>query len=184
MKYFNPFVEIEDKVELGENCTIWHFSRILHGSVIGPDCNIGQNVVIGPDVRIGKKCKIQNNVSIHKGVTLEDEVFCGPGMVFTNVRFPRAGFPKMDQLYPTLICTGATLGGNCTVICGITIGKYSFVGAGAVVTKSVPAHALVYGNPARFHGYVCACGEKLDRNLRCPQCKRSYQKTDKGIEEV
>lgn len=180
MNHFNPFVEIEPDVELGEGCVIWHFSRILRGSRIGAYCKIGQNVVIGPEVHIGKKCKIQNNVSIYKGVTLEDEVFCGPGMVFTNVRNPRAGISKMDQSLPTLVRTGATLGGNCTIVCGCIIGKWAFVGAGAVVTSSVPDHALVYGNPARIRGYACVCGEKLDHNLRCAVCGKKYARAKDG----
>lgn len=176
MKNFPHFVEIDPGVEIGKGCVIWHFSRILQGSIIGDGCKIGQNVVIGPDVRIGKNCKIQNNVSIHKGVTLENGVFCGPGVVFTNVRNPRAGFPKMDQMLPTLVCEGATLGGNCTIVCGAVIGRWAFVGAGAVVTRSVPPHALVIGNPARFHGWVCVCGEKLDDNLECPACGKKHKK--------
>lgn len=175
MSYPNPFVEIDPDVKLGSGCIIWHFSRILRGSRIGDNCRIGQNVVIGPDVIIGSGCKIQNNVSVYKGVTLEDDVFCGPGVVFTNVRNPRAAINKMDQMRQTLVCRGATLGGNSTIVCGITIGKWAFVGAGAVVTKSVPDYGLVYGNPARLKGYACICGEKLDEDLHCSICGKKYE---------
>jgi UDP-2-acetamido-3-amino-2,3-dideoxy-glucuronate N-acetyltransferase len=145
------------------------------GSRIGKNCNIGQNVVIGPDVTIGNGCKIQNNVSIYKGVTLEDDVFCGPAIVFTNVFNPRAHIRRMDEARPTLVKRGATLGANCTIVCGHTIGAYAFVGAGAVVTKDVPDYALVAGNPARQIGWVCQCGEKLGADFMCVDCKKQYQ---------
>jgi len=138
-KYFaHESTYIDDHVNIGKGAKIWHFSHILSGSSIGANCNIGQNTVIGPDVSIGNGCKIQNNVSIYKGVTLEDDVFCGPSMVFTNVNNPRAEIKKMGQLQPTLLQKGATIGANATIVCGITIGRYSFIGAGAVVTKNVP----------------------------------------------
>jgi UDP-2-acetamido-3-amino-2,3-dideoxy-glucuronate N-acetyltransferase len=165
-------VEIDDKVEVGEGTKIWHFSHVLSNSSIGKNCNIGQNVVIGPDVTIGDKCKIQNNVSVYKGVTLEGGVFCGPSMVFTNIFNPRAELSKMDQVQPTLVKKGATIGANATIVCGVTIGEYAFVGAGAVVTKDVPANALVVGNPARQIGYVCECGEKLSGDMFCRKCNR------------
>lgn len=161
---------VDPGVEIGEKTKIWHLSHILSGSKIGATCNIGQNVVIGPDVTIGNKCKIQNNVSVYKGVTLEDGVFCGPSMVFTNIYNPRAEIGKMDQVRPTLIRKGATLGANCTIVCGNTIGQYAFIGAGAVVIKDVPDHALMVGNPARQIGYVCKCGEKLNEEMKCPAC--------------
>ena len=159
-------------------------------------------MVIGPDVTIGKQCKIQNNVSVYKGVTLEDGVFCGPSMVFTNIYNPRAEIRKMDQVRPTLIKKGATLGANCTIVCGISIGRYAFVGAGAVVTKDIPDHALVIGNPAKQIGWVCECGERLVKKpevggqrsdvgdqrtnfeiLKCTVCGKSYQECDSGIKE-
>jgi len=124
-------------------------------------------VVIGPDAVIGARCKIQNNVSVYKGVTLEDGVFCGPSMVFTNIFNPRAEIGKMDQVRPTLVKRSATLGANCTIVCGHTIGRYAFIGAGAVVTKDVPDHALIAGNPARPIGWMCVCGEKLNDVLQC-----------------
>ena len=166
---------IDDNVEIGEKTKIWHFSHILSGSNIGEGCNVGQNVVIGPDATIGNKCKIQNNVSVYKGVTLEDGVFCGPSMVFTNIFNPRAEIGKMDQVRPTLIKKGATLGANCTIVCGHTIGRYAFIGAGAVVTKDVPDHALMVGNPARQIGWMCECGEKLNTKQKCPACKKQYK---------
>jgi len=175
--------EIDENVTIGENTKIWHFSHILSGSRIGENCNIGQNVVIGPDVAIGNNCKIQNNVSVYKGVTLEDEVFCGPSMVFTNVYNPRAGISKMDQARPTLVKHGATIGANATIVCGVTIGKYAFIGAGAVVNKDVPDHALMVGNPAKVIGYVCECGERLKDDLKCPACGKSYRESDSGIKE-
>ncbi|MEI6315195.1 MAG: acyltransferase, partial [Syntrophus sp. (in: bacteria)] len=144
-------------------------------------CNIGQNVMIGPDVVIGNACKIQNNVSIYPGVTLEDQVFCGPSMVFTNVFNPRSHIPRMTELRPTLVKKGATLGANCTVVCGHTIGQFAFIGAGAVVTKDVPDYALMMGNPATQTGWMCECGEKLNDILQCLTCKQSYFTTETGL---
>lgn len=184
MKVFiHPSSYIDEDVEIGEGTKIWHFCHIMRGSKIGKNCNIGQNVVIGPDVEIGSGCKIQNNVSLYKGVTLEDEVFCGPSMVFTNVYNPRAGVRKMDQARPTLVRQGASLGANCTIVCGVTIGKFAFVCAGAVVTRNLADHALAFGNPARVKGWICACGEKLDKEMRCPSCFRSYTPMGPGLIE-
>jgi UDP-2-acetamido-3-amino-2,3-dideoxy-glucuronate N-acetyltransferase len=170
-------------VTIGAGTKIWHFSHILSNSTIGENANIGQNVVIGPDVNIGRQCKIQNNVSVYKGVTLEDGVFCGPSMVFTNIYNPRAEIGKMDQVRPTLVKHGATLGANCTIVCGITIGRYAFVGAGAVVTHNVPDHALVVGNPARRIGWACACGERLTDELDCQACGKHYFQDTQGLKE-
>ena len=173
--FVHPTAIIDDKVTIGEGTKIWHFCHILSGSKIGENCNIGQNCVIGPDVIIGNKCKIQNNVSIYKGVTLEDGVFCGPSMVFTNIYNPRAEISKMDQLRPTCVKKGATLGANCTIVCGHTIGRYAFIGAGAVVTKDVPDHALMVGNPASQIGWTCECGERLNDFYQCIVCGKSYK---------
>jgi len=167
---------IDEGVEIGSGTKIWHFSHILANTKIGEQCNIGQNVMIGPDVIIGKKCKIQNNVSVFKGVTLEDGVFCGPSMVFTNIYNPRAEIRKMNQVRPILVKHGATLGANCTIICGITIGRYAFIGAGAVVNKNVPDHAIVVGNTAKQIGWVCECGESLLDDFECLSCGKQYRK--------
>jgi len=180
--YFaHPTAIVDKGVQIGKGTKIWHFSHILSGSKIGTNCNVGQNVVIGPDAIIGNKCKIQNNVSVYKGVTLEDGVFCGPSMVFTNIYNPRAEIGKMDQVRPTLVKKGATLGANCTIVCGHTIGSYAFIGAGAVVTKDVPDYALMVGNPAKCIGHMCICGEKLNAKLKCPVCKKQYKKTKDGL---
>ncbi|GAK52810.1 oxidoreductase domain protein [Candidatus Moduliflexus flocculans] len=174
---------IDDRVQIGSGTKIWHFSHILSGTTIGERCNLGQNVVVGPDVTIGNGCKIQNNVSVYKGVTLEDDVFCGPSMVFTNVMTPRSAIYKMDQMRSTLVKKGASIGANATIVCGVTLGRYCFVGAGAVVLKDVPDHALVVGNPARLAGWRCSCGERLDAYLVCTVCGKIYAKTANGLEE-
>jgi len=174
---------IDDNCEIGAGTKIWHFCHVLSGSRIGPNCNIGQNVMIGPDVAIGKGCKIQNNVALYKGITLEDGVFCGPSMVFTNIYNPRAEIRKMDQVRPTLVKHGATLGANSTIVCGNTVGRYAFIGAGAVVTRNVPDHALMVGNPARQIGWMCQCGERLTDDLECLVCGKTYFKDDNGLQE-
>lgn len=179
--FAHPTAFVDENVQIGEKTKIWHFSHILSGSIIGANCNVGQNVVIGPDAVIGARCKIQNNVSVYKGVTLEDGVFCGPSMVFTNIYNPRAEIGKMDQVRPTLVKKGATLGANCTIVCGHTIGAYAFIGAGAVVTKDVPDYALMVGNPARQIGWMCQCGEKLKSELHCSVCNKIYIKENNGI---
>lgn len=170
---------VDEPVSIGDGTKIWHFSHVMHDCEIGRECSIGQNVQIGPRVRIGDRVKIQNNVSVYEGVELEDEVFCGPSMVFTNVATPRSGTPRNrpSDYARTLVKRGATLGANCTIVCGHTIGEYAFVGAGAVVTADVPAYALVYGNPARVSGFACECGVRLnfrDATALCNACGRSY----------
>ena len=177
---------IDESVEIGSGTSIWHVSHILRDSRVGKDCRIGQNVVIGPNARIGDGVKIQNNVSVYEGVTLEDQVFCGPSAVFTNVHNPRSEIRRMDELRPTLVRYGATLGANCTIVCGVTIGRYAFVGAGAVVTKYVPDFALVLGNPARIAGWMCACGNRIkleagERDGICDACRKRYQKIGKEV---
>ena len=174
---------LDDNIEIGEGTKIWHFSHILPGSCIGKNCNIGQNVVIGPDVVIGDGCKIQNNVSIYKGVRLEDGVFCGPSIVFTNVYDPRAEIPKMDQLRSTLVKRGATIGANATIICGITIGSYAFIGAGSVITRDVVDYALLVGNPAQQIGWVCKCGKRLSEKLECSSCSIEFENVGDLIRE-
>ncbi len=182
--YIHPTTVIDEGCRISKGTKIWHFSHILKGSIIGENCRIGQNVVIGPDVNIGNRCKIQNNVSIYKGVTLENEVFCGPSCVFTNVINPRSAIPRMDELRPTLVKKGATISANATIICENTIGKYAFVGAGAVVTKDVPDYALAYGNPAKLQGWMCECGVKLEFTnnfAKCKVCPKKYRKKQEKI---
>jgi UDP-2-acetamido-3-amino-2,3-dideoxy-glucuronate N-acetyltransferase len=182
--FIHPSTIVDDNVKIGRRTKIWHFCHILANSKIGDDCNIGQNVVIGPDVDIGKGCKIQNNVSVYKGITLEDGVFCGPSMVFTNINNPRAEIGKMDQLRPTLVKKGATIGANATIVCGITLGRYCFIGAGAVVNKSIHDFALAVGNPAKQIGWVCECGERLPDDLECLACEKKYVKGTDGLVAV
>ena len=179
--FIHPSAIVDDKVTIGRGTKIWHFSHVLSNSKIGESCNIGQNVVIGPDVEIGKGCKIQNNVSVFKGITLEDGVFCGPSMVFTNIYNPRAEIGKMEQVRPTLVKRGATIGANATIICGTTLGRYCFIGAGAVVNKNIPDFALVVGNPAKQIGWACECGERLSDDLECPACEKKYDKGPNGL---
>jgi UDP-2-acetamido-3-amino-2,3-dideoxy-glucuronate N-acetyltransferase len=168
---------VDEPCQIGEGTKIWHFSHVMKDSVIGPECNIGQNVVVSPGVRIGRGCKIQNNVSLYTGVVLEDFVFCGPSIVFTNVVNPRSEVVRKDEYKTTLVKRGASIGANATVVCGITIGQYAFIGAGAVVTRDVPDFALVMGNPARRSGWMCRCGLKLrtnGRTLTCETCGTRY----------
>jgi len=174
---------IDDGVEIGDGTCIWHFCHVLSGSRIGQRCRIGQNVVIGPNAVIGNNVKIQNNVSVYQGVVVEDNVFCGPSMVFTNVATPRSAFPRnrLEDNLHTLVKRGTSIGANATIVCGNTIGEYAFVGAGAVVTKDVKPFALVYGNPARQHGWACKCGVPLTfvrQETQCPECGHAY--VDKG----
>jgi UDP-2-acetamido-3-amino-2,3-dideoxy-glucuronate N-acetyltransferase len=168
---------IDEPSEIGEDTKIWHFSHIMAGASLGRRCNLGQNVVISPNVRVGNNVKIQNNVSVYTGVELEDDVFCGPSMVFTNVVNPRSHINRQNEYQRTLIKRGATLGANSTIVCGVTIGRYAFVAAGAVVTHDVPNHALVMGVPGRQVGWICACGIRLPGNgceRKCPSCGRTY----------
>jgi UDP-2-acetamido-3-amino-2,3-dideoxy-glucuronate N-acetyltransferase len=177
---------VDENVQIGEGTTIWHFSHVLKNCTIGKHCRIGQNVVIGPNVAIGNGVKIQNNVSVYEGVTLENDVFCGPSMVFTNVINPRSAIRRMEELRPTHVREGATLGANCTIVCGITIGKYAFVGAGAVVTRDVPDFALIVGNPGRLVGWMCRCGNRVrfDKNEavgECVSCHSIYAKGENAV---
>jgi predicted dehydrogenase/acetyltransferase-like isoleucine patch superfamily enzyme len=180
----HPSAYIDDDVVLGAGTKVWHFAHVLSGSRIGEDCSLGQNVVVGPDVTIGDRCRIQNNVSVYNGVTLEDGVFCGPSCVFTNVYNPRAEVSRKDEFMTTLVRRGATIGANATIVCGTQIGEYAFIGAGAVVTSDVPAHALVVGAPARRIGWMSHDGEKLGDDLVCPRSGRRYQERDGALEEI
>lgn len=172
---------IDDDVEIGRGTKVWHVSHVMQGSQIGENCNIGQNVVIGPRATVGNNVKIQNNVSVYEGVTLEDHVFCGPSMVFTNVYNPRSEIRRMDELRPTLVKRGATLGANCTIVCGVTVGRYALIGAGAVVNSDVPDYAIVVGVPAVQKGWMCRCGEKLafTADSASCQCGRTYVRDER-----
>ncbi len=166
--------------EIGEGTQVWHFSHIMAGAKIGKRCKLGQNVFVAKGAVLGDNCKIQNNVSLYEGVILEDDVFCGPSMVFTNVKTPRSAFVRntSSDYFRTIVKRGASIGANATVICGVTIGRHAFVGAGSVVSRDVPDYALVYGVPAVVKGWACECGVQLvfssDGEAQCPECGREY----------
>lgn len=165
---------IDEPARIGEGTKIWHFVHVLPGCDIGKNCILGQNVMVGPNVKIGDRCKIQNNVSIYPGVELEDGVFCGPSAVFTNVNNPRAEIERKSEFAPTLVRRGASIGANATIVCGHELGEYCFIAAGAVVTKNVPAYALMAGVPARRIGWVSTAGRKLGPDLVCPETGTRY----------
>ncbi len=168
---------VDEPSTIGAGTKIWHFCHVLPRVVIGENCVLGQNVVVGPDVTIGDRCKIQNNVSVYKGVTLEDGVFCGPSCVFTNVDNPRAEIERKAEFLPTLVKRGATIGANATIVCGTTLGAWSFIAAGAVVTKDVADYALMAGVPARRIGWMSKAGGRLGPDLRCPIEGTQYRET-------
>lgn len=178
--YVHPTSIVDDNTNIGDGTKIWHFCHIQSGASIGENCSLGQNVNVSNNVRIGNGVKIQNNVSVYEGVELEDYVFCGPSMVFTNDLTPRSRFPKGSNGYKqTLVKHDATLGANCTIVCGHTIGEYATIAAGAVVTTDVKSHALMTGVPARQSGWVCECGQVLNKEtLRCPDCNKAYEIKD------
>ena len=181
---------IDDNVEVGEGTKIWHFTHIQKGAKIGKNCVLGQNVNVGNNVIIGNFCKIQNNVSIYEGVTIEDFVFCGPSMVFTNIIAPRCKYPQAGSEFyiKTLVKEGTSIGANATIICGNEIGRHSMIGAGAVVTKSVPDFALVVGNPAKIIGWVSEAGKKLifdkDEIAYCEKSEKKYKMIDNKVDEI
>lgn len=175
---------IDEPCEIGKGTKIWRFSHVMKDSKIGENCNIGQNVVISPDVVIGNNVKIQNNVSLYTGVICEDNVFLGPSCVFTNVINPRSFIERKDEYKKTIVRNGASIGANATIVCGYNIGRYAFVGAGAVVTKDVLDYALVVGNPARLVGYICKCGNKLEQKNNiyiCSICNKEYEISNKNL---
>ena len=173
--FIDKAATIDCGAHIGEGSKVWHYSHILSGSKIGANCVIGQNVMIGPDVSVGNNCKIQNNVSLYKNVAVEDDVFIGPSAVFTNVKTPRAFIDRKAEFQTTKIKKGATIGANATIVCGVTLGEYCLIGAGAVVTKSVPNYALVLGVPARQQGWVSKSGCVLYDDLICPYDGSKYE---------
>src|SRR5213078_1673222 len=178
---------VDDGARVGRGTKIWHFCHVMPGAVIGERCNLGQNVVEMPGTRIGNNVKIQNNVSIYEGVTLEDDVFCGPSCVFTNVLNPRSHVSRKHEYRPTLVKRGSSIGANATIVCGVTLGEYAFIGAGAVVTSDVPAYALMVGVPARRVGWMCQCGERLlvtSSQTACPVCGSRYQETNGNLRMI
>jgi len=186
--FAHPSAIIDENCEIGEGTKIWHFSHIMSGCKIGKRCNIGQNVVVSPQVVLGDNVKVQNNVSIYTGVICEDDVFLGPSMVFTNVINPRSAIIRKDEYRKTIVRKGASIGANATVICGNEIGQYAMIGAGAVITKEVPAFALVYGNPARQNGWVSEYGHKLnfdkDGLATCPESGEKYALSNNEVRKI
>lgn len=186
--YAHPTAVIDEGCEIGQGTKIWHFSHLMPGCRLGERCNLGQNVVISPGVVLGNNVKVQNNVSIYTGVTCEDDVFLGPSMVFTNVVNPRSAVNRRDQYARTHVCRGASIGANATIVCGHDIGAYAFVGAGAVITKTIPPYSLWVGNPARQMGWISAFGHRLtfdaDGYATCPESSEKYRLVDGVVSPV
>jgi UDP-2-acetamido-3-amino-2,3-dideoxy-glucuronate N-acetyltransferase len=180
----HPTAVVDQPADIGEGTKIWHFAHVMAGARVGARCSLGQNVFVGAKAVVGAGCKVQNNVSLYDAVILEDEVFVGPSAVFTNVVNPRAFIVRKDEYRETRVGRGATIGANATIVCGHSIGAYALVAAGAVVSRDVPAHALVMGVPARRTGWVCRCGITLSAALVCPSCGARYQPAGAAITEV
>lgn len=175
----HPTAIVDEGAQIGDGSRVWHWAHICSGAKIGTGCSFGQNVFVGNDVVIGNNVKVQNNVSVYDAVRLEDDVFCGPSMVFTNVYNPRSAITRKNEYRQTVVRRGATLGANCTIVCGVTIGENAFVGAGAVVNRDVPAYALMVGVPAKRQGWMCLCGTRLTGKGRvCCSCGANYQIDD------
>lgn len=188
-KYFaHETAVIDDNCQIGEGTKIWHFSHVMSNSVIGKNCNLGQNIVISPDVIIGNNVKIQNNVSVYTGVICEDDVFMGPSMVFTNVINPRSAVNRKSEYVKTIVKKGATFGANCTIVCGIIVGKYAFIGAGAVITKDIKPYALVVGNPGKQIGWMSEHGHRLNFNNTglaiCPETRKKYKLENDNVKKI
>lgn len=182
--YIHKTAYVDARVSVGSGTKLWHFTHILSDSSVGRNCVLGQNVMAGPHVSIGDGCKIQNNVALYKGVRLEDDVFCGPSCVFTNVLTPRAHIERKDEFRETLVKYGATIGANATIVCGNTLGRYSMIAAGAVVTRDVPDYGLMAGVPARWIGWVSRCGERLGPDLKCPRTGEQYLESKDGTLQI
>ena len=172
---------VSDDSQIGSETKIWHYSHIFGNSIIGKNCMLGQNVMVGPKVIIGSNCKIQNNVSLYKGVIIEDNVFCGPSCVFTNVKTPRAFIDRSNEFTQTIIRKGTSIGANATIICGVELGEYSMIGAGALVSKDVKPYSLVIGSPAKHIGWVSEAGERLDEGLICKRTGELYEKKNGNL---
>ncbi len=181
--FVHPSAIVDDGAVLGDGTKIWHFCHVMPGARIGKGCSLGQNGYVGNRVTVGDNVRVQNNVSLYDDVHLSDDVFVGPSAVFTNVVNPRAAFPRKDEYRATRVGRGASIGANATIVCGHDIGEGAFIAAGAVVTKTVPPFAMVGGVPARFMGWICRCGERLDPALKCKACSRTYRREGEGLAE-
>lgn len=179
-KFIHPSAVVDNGASIGDGTRIWHWCHIMSGVEIGCNCNIGENAFVETGVKLGNGVKVKNNVALYTGIECEDDVFLGPNCVFTNVSNPRSFIERKTEFKKTIIRKGATIGANATIVCGHDVGEYAFVGAGSVVTKTVPAYTMVIGNPAKFYAYVCKCGVKLNEDFQCPACSLKYTKDSSG----